>query len=72
MVGAERVLLNIDNGDTVGQVMEKALQHNSKHENNVIPRLHDSHGFLLPIGPNIEENNDDNLYNLTFVPCNWY
>ena len=70
LLGEEKVLIHINHDDSVGQVMEKVLQLSSKNEQNVIPRLHDSQGFLLPIGPNIEENTQENLYKLSFVQCN--
>ena len=66
-VGQEKKILLIDNTDTVASVVEKALQLNTKSEQNVIPRLYDPEGFLLPIGPSIEENTSDDVYKLNFV-----
>ena len=67
LLNNEKVVLRIDKEDTVASVMERAMGLGPKVDQNLVPRLYDSEGYLLPIGPSIEENSDDNLYQLSFV-----
>jgi hypothetical protein len=59
------VTLNVKQGATVKDLLEQVSSYKPS-ESESVPRLLDSNGYLVPIGPNIPENSENSCYKLEF------
>ncbi len=64
--GKEPITIHVNKTQTVKEVAQECLKFRSPDDTRKIPRLYNTQGCIVPIGPNIPPNSEDRRYRLQF------